>query len=533
MSLPGKAAKARSARSGDSLKAEYAWHVRCKAQERSRQVFHRQMRVLRAALEHNGIAVHVRIVHAPVQQRKAIKLSRAFQLLAAAVTVATLSGCPSRQEFGGAPPTACSEFGVDLEGSLTGLIGAGLKLQNGAGSMTFSGPASNGTGMTLGGAHCNSPYDITVLAQPHTPSQTCVVANGSGTTEGLGSVTNVTVTCTTNPPRFAYVVNGGSNSVSAYTVDASSGTLLEISGSPFAVGHLPVAIAVDPTGVYAFIANKTDATISAFTIDRGSGALTPINGSPFAAGPSPTSVAIDPTTPTLYVTNGDAAGSLSVFSIAARGGVLTAVAGSPFPVGASPSSVFVHPSGTTVFVTSQSAATVTQYAAYFNGTVAFFSAPAATGAGPVSMALDASLQYLYVASTAANTLSGFTNLDSSAGLAAIGSSPYATGTAPSSVAIDLQNNYVYVANEGSADISAFALDRVSGELTALADSPYATGAQPSAIAIDPTDKFAYVTNAGAGNVSVYAIEATTGTLKPIGGAPVATGLLPSAIAISD
>lgn len=74
------------------LKAEYAWHVRCKAHERSRQGFQRHLSVARAALEHNGIAVHVRIVHAPLQQRPAIKFGRAFQLLAAVLTVATLSG---------------------------------------------------------------------------------------------------------------------------------------------------------------------------------------------------------------------------------------------------------------------------------------------------------------------------------------------------------------------------------------------------------------------------------------------------------
>jgi 6-phosphogluconolactonase (cycloisomerase 2 family) len=135
---------------------------------------------------------------------------------------------------------------------------------------------------------------ITVATQPTNPSQTRVVANGTGTTSGTSNVTNIAVTCTTKSAHFVYVANRGSNNVSAYIVDATRGTLAPIAGSPFAVATLPVAVAVDPTGTYAYVANQTDATISAFTIDRTSGASTAVTGSPFPTGPAPTSAAIDP-----------------------------------------------------------------------------------------------------------------------------------------------------------------------------------------------------------------------------------------------
>jgi hypothetical protein len=68
----------------------------------------------------------------------------------------------------------------------------------------------------------NTSYNVTVATQPTNPSQTCVAANGTGTTSGNSNVTNITMTCTTNPPRFIYVTGGGSNSISAYAI--GSGT---------------------------------------------------------------------------------------------------------------------------------------------------------------------------------------------------------------------------------------------------------------------------------------------------------------------
>ena len=39
--------------------------------------------------------------------------------------------------------------------------------------------------------------------------------------------------------KFAYVANYGSNNVSAYTIDATSGALKKVKGSPFAAGTGP------------------------------------------------------------------------------------------------------------------------------------------------------------------------------------------------------------------------------------------------------------------------------------------------------
>jgi 6-phosphogluconolactonase (cycloisomerase 2 family) len=229
------------------------------------------------------------------------------------------------------------------------------------GEAQYNGPTANGTNLFFENVTPFGGYNITVRTQPTNPSQTCVVANGIGS-PGVpySHIDNISVTCTTNTPRFVYVTNGGSNNVSAYTVEATSGALTAISGSPFAAGSLPVAVAVDPTGAYVYVANQTDATVSAFTVDRMSGALTAVSGSPFATGPAPTSVAIDTSGSFVYVTSGNG-GTVWAYAIGVGGALVATIHGSPFAAGTSPSSVTVAPQDANVYVANQGDGTVSVF----------------------------------------------------------------------------------------------------------------------------------------------------------------------------
>ena len=66
----------------------------------------------------------------------------------------------------------------------------------------------------------------------------------------------------------------------------------QIAGSPFPAGRSPNSVTVDPTGQFAYVANFGDNTVSAYTINSSTGALNAVGGSPFAAGNAPYSVAI-------------------------------------------------------------------------------------------------------------------------------------------------------------------------------------------------------------------------------------------------
>ena len=91
------------------------------------------------------------------------------------------------------PMTAAPVTTFTIGGTVSGLTGTGLVLQNNVGD-NLAVPA-NATAFTFATAiAAGAPYDVTVQAQP--AGQTCAVTNGSST--ATGDVTNVSVSCTAN-----------------------------------------------------------------------------------------------------------------------------------------------------------------------------------------------------------------------------------------------------------------------------------------------------------------------------------------------
>src|SRR6266849_10761025 len=95
-------------------------------------------------------------------------------------------------------------------------------------------------------------------------------------------------------PAFVYAANNGSNNVSAFSVTPSTGALAPVTGSPYAAGTSPAAIAADPRGKFVYVANVGSNNVSAYATDPASGALATVPGSPFSTGIFPTSVTVDP-----------------------------------------------------------------------------------------------------------------------------------------------------------------------------------------------------------------------------------------------
>ncbi len=103
------------------------------------------------------------------------------------------------------------------------------------------------------------------------------------------------------PPPFVFVANSKSNDISVFRVDPVSGELTPVAGSPFpADGTDPVSIAAGggefagfggPNGApFLYVANAGSNNMSVFSINLSTGALTPVSGSPFAVGKSPQAV---------------------------------------------------------------------------------------------------------------------------------------------------------------------------------------------------------------------------------------------------
>ncbi|MGC1449770.1 MAG: beta-propeller fold lactonase family protein [Candidatus Sulfotelmatobacter sp.] len=161
--------------------------------------------------------------------------------------------------------------------------------------------------------------------------------------------------------KFAYVTDFESNDVSMYSIDATTGALASI--GTIAAGTGPVSVALDPAGKFAYVANwtyDTQGSVSMYTIDATTGALISIGS--IAAGTSAFSVAVDPAGKFAYVANwtgNNADGSVSMYTIDATTGVLT-------PTGTiatelSPTSIVIHPSGKFAYVTNSGSNSVSMY----------------------------------------------------------------------------------------------------------------------------------------------------------------------------
>jgi len=358
---------------------------------------------------------------------------------------------------------------------------------------------------------------LTLLKTVRTQGQPGSMALSTGTTP-------VTYT-----PRFAYVANYSDNDVSAYTINATTGALTQITGSPFPAGVAPLSVTVDPSGKFAYVANYSD-NVSAYTINATTGALTPVSGSPFPAGNGPQSVTVDPSGKFAYVANeGDA--DVSAYTINATTGALTAVSGSPFPAGSLPFSVTVDPSGQFAYVANSLNNDVSAYTinATTGALTAVSGSPFPAGSIPLSVTVDPSGKFAYVANDSGNDVSAYTINATTGVLTQITGSPFPAGSGPFSVTVDPSGQFAYVANEGDNTVSAYTINATTGALTAVSGSPFPAGSGPISVTVDPSGKFAYVANDSGNDVSAYTINATTGVLTQATGSPFPAGREPFSV----
>jgi 6-phosphogluconolactonase len=377
-----------------------------------------------------------------------------------------------------------------ISGTVSGLRGRGLVLQNNAGDDLALSYSLNGTFSFTTPVAGGAGYAVTVKTQPQFLSQTCTVSNGSGAVVS-GAVTSVAIGCVSSAPtpaskpaRFAYVANRDSNTVSAYTVDAATGALSLMAGPTVATENNPVFVTVDPTGRFAYVANRGSGTVSTYTIDATTGVLSP--GPTVPAGNSPFFVTVDPTGRFVYVANASSH-TVSAYSIDAATGALSPMAVPTVPTGMTPNSVTVDPTG----------------------------------------------RFAYLVNFNSNTVSAYTIDAATGALSPVAGPTVLTETTPLAIAVDPTGRFAYVANWGSDTVSAYTIDATTGAL-----SPGPTGAtvprgsSPYFVTVDPTGRFVYVANVGSRTVSAYTIDAATGALSPVAGPTVLTETTPLAIAFA-
>jgi 6-phosphogluconolactonase (cycloisomerase 2 family) len=429
---------------------------------------------------------------------------------------------------------ACGN-GYTVGGTVSGLVGSGLVLQisapgyggypydvspplpinsNGPFTFDFVSPGNtSGTFVRIGHGH-----------QPASPTQFCVVNNGRISVQAA-NVTDVAVVCS----QFSSVANAGDNTVSAYTVDATSGALAAV-GTPVATGTSPHAIVGTQDKKYVFVGNEGSNDISAFAVNSASGALTAVPGSPFAAGTNPKALALYGTY--LYVAN---AGSdtVSAFAVDTSSGSLTPLSPATFATGKGPSSIAVDLNGQSIYVANNggsnnvSAFSVDPQTGILTPVAG---SPFPAGANPLSLALGAMGKFLFTANPDAtnSSISGF-NVDTNSGaLTPLSGSPFPLAVSHH-IATDRTGAYLYVT--AGTGVVGYGIDGTTGMLTPLSGFPVVTGTDAYSVTLDPANQFLYVANDGAANVAGYRLDHATGGLTILPGSPFAAGALPDFLAI--
>ncbi|MHB1669509.1 lactonase family protein [Thiomonas sp.] len=370
--------------------------------------------------------------------------------------------------------------------------------------------------------------------------------------------------------QYAYVTNSLSDTVSAYSIDASSGVMIPVPGSPFVAGNNPNTVAVNPAGTFAYVANggasvqNGPGTVSAYRVDAATGALIPIPGSPFAAGRYPSSVVVHPAGTFVYVTNVDD-NTVSAYRIHAATGALTPIPGSPFagtptipvspfagaPVARyapEPSCITINPAGTFAYVANFGSNSVSAYRIN-PGTGALTTlpdSPFAAGGNPVTVAIHPAGTFAYVAVLGGRAVLAYRINALTGTLTPVPGHAAYVNTSPSSITVNPAGTFAYVTSSGAGsgmppNLNVIRIDSSTGALDDLGAFGYQTGFDATFVAVNPAGTFVYVANEGlpdlsgrwnGGGISVYRVNAPYGTLDEIPGSPFATGAYPSSIAVA-
>jgi 6-phosphogluconolactonase (cycloisomerase 2 family) len=124
--------------------------------------------------------------------------------------------------------------------------------------------------------------------------------------------------------------------VAAYSIDAASGELTDVPGSPFSVDGAPNSAAIDASGKFLIVsigllpgvASPSPNCLAVFSIESGTGTLTPVPGSPFGPFDTCEGVAADPSGEYVYV---GSVSTVSVLSIDQATGELAPISQATLP----------------------------------------------------------------------------------------------------------------------------------------------------------------------------------------------------------
>ncbi len=255
---------------------------------------------------------------------------------------------------------------------------------------------------------------------------------------------------------FIYVANGRS-SISAYSVNNTTGSLTQVEDSPFAASGRPTSVMVNHDGNFLYAVGiepnfNQSQGILAYRINGNTGALTPVPESPFVLADNPLSVTVNHAGSIAYVVSRN--NSISAYKVG-KTGTLTRIEGVPFateidprnrPFGdirnlQNPLSIAINPLDTFAYSVNYG------FGDPHKGSISAYRINTTTGA--------------------------FTGV--------LGS-PFAIEDNPVSIAINPAGNFAYVTTWDTeyhiGSVFAYSINQSTGAITKVEGSPYVAGMDP-------------------------------------------------------
>jgi 6-phosphogluconolactonase (cycloisomerase 2 family) len=335
-----------------------------------------------------------------------------------------------------------------------------------------------------------------------------------------------------------YVLNDGSDTLSAYSVNRSTGALTPLPFSPISLGAGDwYCLAVHPSGS-PLVAGDSTGNLASFNIT--SNTASPAAGSPFGTGGAePFSCALSRDGNYVY-TGGNFGTAFAGFSVNATTGVLTPLPGSPFNSGNSNPAAYALDNAGRLFMTNALAGQLRVFTT--GGGV-----PSPVAGNPFPSGLSVGVHgvlhpagYYLVADRSGNQVGVYRINGSGSGttLTPAPGSPFASGGSLTNIlALNQSGAFVFAANGDSRNLTRFAFDAATGALSSPVTQPAntlgATGritglayvGQPQP-ASPPGSGFVYTLEDKAGSPNQlygFSVNELTGALTPLPGFPLNTG----------
>ncbi len=339
------------------------------------------------------------------------------------------------------------------------------------------------------------------------------------------------------------------NTISAFSV-ASSGSMTEIPGSPFPTGGVGAAgksfgsnhILVTTQG-FLVAANGGSQTLSVFSVNPASGRPAPVAGSPFATGeqivPSEPDISLAATPDGKYLITGhNSNGHLNVFTIGPNG-ALSRTANSPLNIGGPGlAGIAVTANGRFLAVAELSrgvgmfAISTSGDLTPVPGTPVQVVPPGFAGKNIFASSVDCNCSSTQLFEGKFNDVgrivAGVFNISPGGGLIPVPGSPFvfSEGDNSSVIALSADDRFAFISNQNSRTVSSFSIG-ASGALTLvpplvqISDVFPAGPSTPIGLTVDAAGRFLFEANS-TNTVGSLQIGAN-GSLTKAPGSPVSTG----------